>query len=41
LKVYCGDTRSRRLLALFRERGIGAVALAGLLLQRAARGGSA
>jgi hypothetical protein len=31
MKVYCGDTRSRRLLAEFRERGIGAVAIRGRL----------
>jgi len=31
VKVYCGDTRSRRLLAEFRRRGIGAVAIRGRL----------
>lgn len=31
MKVYCGDTRSRRLLAEFRKRGIGAVAIRGRL----------
>lgn len=31
LRVYCGDTRSRRLLAEFRRRGIGAVAIRGSL----------
>lgn len=31
MKVYCGDTRSRKLLAIFRQRGIGAVAIRGKL----------
>lgn len=31
MKVYCGDTRSRRLLACFRARGIGQVVIRGRL----------
>ncbi len=31
LKVYCGDTRSGKLLTEFRQRGIGAVAIRGRL----------
>lgn len=34
MRVYCGDTRSRRLLEVFRARGIGAVAQRGKLHYR-------
>ena len=31
MRVYCGDTRSRKLLARFRERGVGQVVIRGRL----------
>jgi hypothetical protein len=34
VRIYCGDTRSRRLLAEFRARGWGAVAIRGRLHKR-------